>query len=240
MNKDKVIILGASGSLGSNLFKYLNEKDKYQISGFDKHIDLNSKIHKIDLNEGIFEILEKEFPNESNSCVHLVNAIGRITSERVISLKKWDNSNMQDFIENSKIQLIENYALPIALSIQFANKLLSKRLSGSIINFSSVVAKGNPGQINYAASKAAVESATKTLCKEYAKTGIRFNCVSPGFIEVNSTLNNVTTTNLKEISERTPTGKLGQPESVSHIIETLISNQFCNGSIYSVDGGLVI
>ena len=67
--------------------------------------------------------------------------------------------------------------------------------------------------------------------------------LSPSSLElifINSTLNNLPNSKLREISESTPIGKLGRPESVSHLIETLISNQFCNGSIYRVDGGLVI
>ena len=130
--------------------------------------------------------------------------------------------------------------MPVSLSIQFANKLLSERLLGSVINFSSVVANGNPGQITYASSKSAIESATKTLSLEFSNTGIRFNCIAPGFIGVPSTLKSMSKNKLENIIFSTPLRKLGDAQSVAQLAESLISNKFCNGSTYRVDGGLVI
>jgi 3-oxoacyl-[acyl-carrier protein] reductase len=114
--------------------------------------------------------------------------------------------------------------------------------SGVILNASSVVGLyGNIGQTNYAATKAGVIGLTKSWAKEFGPKGIRVNAVAPGFIETGMTAA-VPEKILNVMKEKTPLKKLGKPADIASAYLFLASDQanYINGTVLSVDGGLVI
>lgn len=117
-----------------------------------------------------------------------------------------------------------------------------KQKSGKIVNISSVVGKmGNPGQANYAASKAGVIGLTKSLAKEFAKRNITVNAVAPGFIRSDMT-DKLDEKVIAHYKENIPLGKLGDPEDVAKVVNFLVSEnaQYITGQVINVDGGLLI
>jgi 3-oxoacyl-[acyl-carrier protein] reductase len=113
---------------------------------------------------------------------------------------------------------------------------------GRIVNASSVVGLyGNFGQTNYVATKAAVIGMTKVWARELGKRGITANAVAPGFIGtemVRAMPEHV----LQEMVSHTPVARMGQPEDVAYAYLFLSSEEasFVNGTVLSVDGGLVV
>ncbi len=113
---------------------------------------------------------------------------------------------------------------------------------GRVINASSVVGLyGNYGQTNYAATKAGVIGMTKSWAKELGRKGITVNAVAPGFIVTDMTTK-VPEKILKIMQEKTPVGRLGQPQDVAQAYLFLASDEasYINGAILNVDGGLVL
>jgi 3-oxoacyl-[acyl-carrier protein] reductase len=117
-----------------------------------------------------------------------------------------------------------------------------RRRSGRIINITSVAGlAGNPGQTNYASSKAGVIGFTKSLAKEVGSRSITVNAVAPGFIP--TVLTNVLPDELKQTAiEHTPLGRFGQPEEVAAAVAFFASDEagFITGQTLSVDGGLAM
>lgn len=108
---------------------------------------------------------------------------------------------------------------------------------GRMVNLSSVVGlHGNPGQTNYAASKAALVGMTKSLAREVARKGITVNAVAPGFVATAMTVDVAT----DEAVERIPAGRLGSPEEVAAAVGFLCGEaaSYVNGTVLQVDGGL--
>lgn len=113
---------------------------------------------------------------------------------------------------------------------------------GKIINASSVVGlHGNFGQTNYAATKAGVIGMTKSWAKELARKGITANAVAPGFIATEMTAA-MPEKVLAMMSDKTPLGRLGQPDDIAKVYLFLASDDsdFITGQVISVDGGLVL
>lgn len=122
------------------------------------------------------------------------------------------------------------------------SKIFAKQRSGKIINITSVVGViGNPGQTNYAASKAGIIGLTKSLAKELGKRGITCNAVAPGFIETQMT-ENLPEEMKKAYIENIPLSRLGEPEDVSNVVAFLASDyaNYITGQVIHVDGGLVM
>jgi 3-oxoacyl-[acyl-carrier protein] reductase len=117
---------------------------------------------------------------------------------------------------------------------------MMKRRAGAIVNISSVVGlHGNPGQSNYAASKAGIIGFTKALARELGNRGVRANVVAPGY--VHTRLTDVLPDELKgAMLANTPLGRFGDPEDVARAVRFLSSDEaaFITGEVLLVDGGL--
>ena len=110
---------------------------------------------------------------------------------------------------------------------------------GRIINLSSIAAlTGNTGQVNYAAAKGALNSATKSLAREVASRGITVNAVAPGIID---TPMSASTFDAAEIARLVPMKRAGSPTEVADLIGFLASPQaaYITGQIISINGGMI-
>ena len=117
---------------------------------------------------------------------------------------------------------------------------MMKRRAGVIVNVSSIVGlHGNPGQTNYAASKAGIIGFTKSLARELGTRGVRANVVAPGYVRTR--LTDVLGEDLTgAMLANTPLGRLGEPEDIASAVRFLCSDEaaFITGEVLLVDGGL--
>lgn len=114
--------------------------------------------------------------------------------------------------------------------------------SGKIVNAASIVGLyGNFGQSNYVATKSGVIGMSKVWARELGRKGICVNAVAPGFIATEM-VGTIPEKVIKNLEERTPLGRMGSPEDIANAYLFLASDEsnFVNGTVISVDGGLVI
>jgi 3-oxoacyl-[acyl-carrier protein] reductase len=123
---------------------------------------------------------------------------------------------------------------------QYVSKLMIRQKSGAIINVASITAlDGNPGQISYGSSKAALIGATKTLASELAEHNIRVNAVAPGVIKTDMT-SALSESALQKLASRIPMGRLGLPCEVAGVLLFLASDHssYVTGQTIRIDGGI--
>ncbi len=165
-----------------------------------------------------------------------INNAGIIHSEPLVNIlareeKKHNISNWKKVIDvnlNSVFYVTSNVA----------EKMISKKQKGLIINISSISAQGNAGQSAYAASKAAVEALTKTWSKELGMFKIRCACIAPGFFDTSSTRQSLTENMLSKWQKAVPVARLGQLNELLSAVEFIIENEYFNGKVLALDGGL--
>ncbi|MFB9887453.1 SDR family oxidoreductase [Balneatrix alpica] len=118
-----------------------------------------------------------------------------------------------------------------------ACKMIENAQPGCIINISSISRAGNIGQTNYSASKAGVAAMTVTWAKELARFGIRSVAIAPGFIGTDMVLS-MKPEALSKIEGMIPAGRLGTPQEIAHTVAYLLENDYMNGRVIEMDGGL--
>jgi 3-oxoacyl-[acyl-carrier protein] reductase len=119
---------------------------------------------------------------------------------------------------------------------------MMKQRSGSIVNIASIIGLiGNPGQANYAASKGAVISFTKTVAKELASRNVRCNAVAPGFIRTKMT-DALSEDVQQQMLANIPLNRFGDPEDVANIVAFLAGDAsgYVTGQVISTCGGMVM
>ncbi len=117
-------------------------------------------------------------------------------------------------------------------------KMITTRTRGVVVNISSVSAGGNAGQSAYSAAKAAVNALTAVWAKELSPMGIRFVAVAPGYSDTPSTHQALSESNLNQIVKEVPLRRLGRPEEIAQGVIAVIENDFFNGKVVELDGGL--
>ena len=182
-------------------------------------------------NESQVESMVKQVMDRWGKLDILVNNAG-ITRDKLLirmTSEEWD-----DVI---RVNLKSAY-----LCSKFALPHMMRQRHGRIVNMSSVVGvSGNPGQANYAASKAGLIGITKTLAREVASRNITVNAVAPGYITT-AMVEQLSEDVQKAILDRVPLGRFGTPEDVAEAVAFLCTEGagYITGQVIGIDGGLAV
>jgi len=125
---------------------------------------------------------------------------------------------------------------------KLASRQMLKQRAGTIINISSVVGvTGNPGQVNYAASKSGILGLTKSAAQELASRNITVNAIAPGYIETEMT-DKLNEKQRDELTTRIPLSRIGSPADIAGLAIFLASPaaSYITGQVFRVDGGMVM
>jgi len=235
------LITGASGGIGGEIAKALHAAGAtVAISGTrqgpldELTAELGDRVHVLTCNlsdADAVEALPKQAVAAMGSVDILVNNAG-ITRDNLFM-------RMSDDEWNSVLDI--NLTATMRLCRGVLRGMMKARW-GRIVNISSVVGTtGNPGQGNYAASKAGMIGMSKSLAYEVASRGITVNAVAPGFIQTAMTdkLNDDQKSN---ILTQIPAGRMGQPGDIAAAVLYLASDQagYMTGSTLHVNGGMAM
>jgi 3-oxoacyl-[acyl-carrier protein] reductase len=168
----------------------------------------------------------------------LVNNAGVIFSEPFVNIM--NPAGMMHDYKRFRDSLTVNLDSVFIVTAAVVEHMVKTRTKGALVNISSISAGGNEGQTAYSAAKAAVNAMTVTWSKELGRWGIRCNAVAPGFIGTESTLQALNKTILKHIESNTPLRRLGVAFEVAQAVVATIQNDFINGVVLDVNGGLKI
>jgi 3-oxoacyl-[acyl-carrier protein] reductase len=139
-------------------------------------------------------------------------------------------------------QVIETNLRSVYLCSRAAMRGMLRSRWGRIISVSSISGiSGNPGQANYAASKAGIIGFSKSIAREIGSRNITVNVVAPGFIETDMT-EELGTEIAEEVASRVAVGRLGRPEEIAAAVGYLVSDDaaYVTGQTLVVDGGLAL
>ena len=238
------LITGSSRGIGAAIALRL-AKD-----GFD--IALN------DLNEGMFEnndIAEKIREFGVKCEIFLADVSDYSQCEEMVGSVREKFGGLDVLVNNAGItkdglmvrMSEEQYDKVIAVNqksvfnmMKLAGKIMMKQRSGRIINMASVAGLyGNPGQINYSASKAAVIGMTKTVAKELGSRGVGVNAVAPGFIKTPMT-DKLTEEQKNAVLNLIAMKRYGLPEEIAGVVSFLASedSSYVTGQVIEISGGL--
>ena len=237
MSNGNVFISGASRGIGNSIAKYFAQND-YIVVGTSrnefKFDDKTENLIPIKLDVTSRDDVKKcfDFLKSENLLPDILINNAGITSDQIFLRMKnedWDNvidTNLNGVFNLSKIFV----------------KNMIKNKKGRIINISSISGlMGNPGQVNYSASKSALNGFTKSLAKELGSRNITVNCVAPGFIETDMT-SFLEEDAKQRIEETIPLGRLGKGEDIAKLVAFLASDEasYITGQTISIDGGLLM
>ncbi len=241
LDGQKVLVTGSSRGIGAGIAKKLAELGATVAVTYSRSKEGAEKVFSelpgeghlmIQLNIGDETSVEsafKEIMDKWGGLTGLVNNAG-ITADQLLMRMK-----SEDFDSVIQTNLKGTY-----LCTKAATRPLMKAKGGSVVNITSVIGQsGNPGQSNYAASKAGVEGFTKSVAQELGSRKVRVNCVAPGFIVTDMT--DVLSDEQKQgILSKIPMNELGQVEDIAGAVAFLLSEEskYITGQTIAVNGGL--
>lgn len=235
------LVTGASGGIGAAIAKALHGAGAtLAISGTRIEplealaAELGDRVHVLPCNlsdAAAVEALPKQAAEAMGRVDILVNNAG-ITK---------DNLFMRMSDEEWASVLDVNLTATMRLCKGVVRGMMKARW-GRIVNISSIVgATGNPGQANYAASKAGMVGMSKSIAYEVASRGITVNCVAPGFIATAMT-DKLTDEQKDKINVQIPAARMGSPEEIAAAVLYLASNEagYVTGATLHVNGGMAM
>lgn len=236
------IITGASKGIGAVIAKRLNELNYNLVLNYRSSTASMEELVKSFTNKDIKNIIvkcdisvyedAKKLIDEAYSTFGTVDVLinnAGITKDNLLPLM-----TQEEFDRVIDINLKGTFN-----SCRHIAKRMMKQRQGRIINISSVSGlAGNPGQVNYSASKAGIIGMTKSMARELGKKNILVNAIAPGFIKTEMT-DKIPEEIKAEMMKNIPLQRLGKPEDIADCVEFLISDKasYITGQVISVNGG---
>ncbi len=235
------LVTGASGGIGKSIAKAMHNQGAVVILSGRKldsleqlAKDLQDRVHVLpaDLSDKsqLDSLIDKAETLAGKVDILVCNA--GVTKDNIIL-------RMKD--EEWEYVIKTNLEATFILNRNAAKKMF-KRQFGRIINIVSVVGiTGNPGQANYAASKAGIVAMSKSIAREVATRGVTVNCIAPGFIQ--TAMTDILTEEQKaKITSNIACAKMGSPEDIASAAVYLASQEagYVTGQTLSVNGGMVM
>jgi len=240
-----VLVTGASRGIGAEIAKTLASYGLKVWINYRSGAEAATKIQEeIEAAGGKAAIIKADVTNEEEfvgaittiidsdgELSYLVNNAG-ITKDK-LALRM----SVQDFTDVLNANLTSAF-----IGCKAALKVMGKKRFGSIVNISSIVGEmGNPGQTNYSASKGGLNAMTKSFAKEAASRSIRYNAVTPGFIQTDMT-DELKDEVKAEYEKNIPLSRFGKPSEIAEAVAFLLSDHssYITGEILKVNGGLYV
>lgn len=247
MNERKTaLITGGSRGIGRAVCVKLASKGMNIVFNYQRGEDSADETKKMCEAFGVDVLVVKADISVPQDCEELVKAAQEFGNGRIEVLV-----NNAGITRDNLLMKLKNEDLDRVIDVNLkgtfymmreVSRIMLKQRYGHIINMSSVVGvMGNAGQVNYAASKAAVIGMTKSLARELAGRKINVNAVAPGMIETAMT-DAINESAREKIIAGIPFGEIGKPEDVANVVAFLASDEsrYITGQVICVDGGMAI
>ena len=235
------LITGASGGIGGAIAKALHGAGAtVTLSGTrqgpldELAAELGDRVHVLTCNlsdAAAVDALPKQAADLMGSVDILINNAGITKDNLFMRMSDDEWSSVLEVNLTSTMRLCKGVI-----------RGMMKARWGRIVNISSIVgATGNPGQANYAASKAGMVGMSKSIAYEVASRGISVNCVAPGFIATAMT-DKLTDDQKEKINVQIPAARMGTPEEIAAAVLYLASNEagYTTGATVHVNGGMAM
>ena len=243
----KAIVTGGAGALGRATVERLlyggaavtvfdlNARD------FDQLKEANADVHCVECDVSDYEQVRTataEFHKQFGAADILINNAGILYSSPLLKVSSAG-------IEKHEVSmwhkvLTTDLSSVFYMTLCVVEKMIAERTKGVVVNISSVAASGVPGASAYSAAKAGVNALTASWAKELGPLGIRVIAVAPGFADTASTRAATSDRALADTVSKVPLRRLAKPEEIAAGVVAAIENDFFNGKVFELDGGLVI
>jgi 3-oxoacyl-[acyl-carrier protein] reductase len=248
ISNSSIIITGAASGFGKAMSLYFSSQGA-KVYALD--IDRNSLTKLKDEGENKILVFNCDVANNNEvestidtifevdkSINVLINNAGIMKNAPLVNLLERPDSRHSIELWGKVIEINQNGVFYMTRSV--INKMVKNRNIGVVVNISSISAKGNSGQTAYAASKAAVEAMSKVWAKEFGSFGIRSVSIAPGFINTKGAHDALEEKMLSQWVTKTPLRRTGTVDEVVSAVKFVIENDFVNGEVINVNGGLVL
>ncbi len=230
----KIFVTGGTGSIGNSICHYFHQNKCEDIFASTTNLEkVNSTDNFINFKElNLSNIANLNLDEILNIDIDFLVLNAGVTKDNIfLRMSKEEWSSVIDVNLNSSFYLLKH----------FIKKMVKKRF-GRVVFISSVVAHtGNPGQVNYTSSKAAISGMVKSLALELSSRNITVNSIAPGFISSNMT-DKLNENQKNSILDKIPMKRLGSPNDIAKAVGFLCSENasYITGQTLHVNGGLAL
>jgi 3-oxoacyl-[acyl-carrier protein] reductase len=245
LREKRVIVTGGVKGLGRAMVEKLIAREcnvtvfDIDVAGFDELQKAGIRCVGCDVtNQEQINAALEEFCEAHGAPDVLINNAGILYSEPLLKIAE-DGVKLHDH-ESWERVLRTNLSSVFYVTAPVVAKMVATRTKGVVVNIGSVSATGNPGASAYSAAKAGVHALTRSWATELGPMGIRVIAVAPGFMDTDSAHAATSETALRETIKRVPLRRLGKAEEVAAAVVAAIENDFFNGKVFELDGGLIL